>query len=1247
MTTKRYMGIIIILAVAAPIYARDASLQNVDEQKLIAVLKSEAPLYNKTQACQKLAIFGSEKAVPVLAGLLGDKSLGDYARIALQPIEHPSVDDALRAAAGKLEGRLLAGVVTSIGARRDTKAVAALQKLVSDNDKDVAAAALAALGRIANKEAAATITQTLTKGPATLRAAAADAALVAAKTMLDAGKKDSAVSIYDAVGKAAVPAYVQTAAVYGALLARGAEGLPQLIKVLRSNDPAMVALALRASSKLPGPEVSLQLAAELGKQPKFQTIFIQILADRGDTGARKAIEAQVTNKAPSVRIESLKALGRIGDASTIPILLKAAGAEGAESTAALASMRSIDGEGVGAAILKGMTGAKGELRVNLISVLSDRRYAPAAKPVLSHAGSTDATLARAAFKALGTLAAPSDIPAMVKLMPSGDSNPAAAQAEASIIAVAAKTTDPSKRADGVLTALASEKKPQRQAALVRILGKIGGDKALAAVVKSDSKDAAVRALAGWPDAKASGPLLNIVKNTADKTHRILALRGYIRLLGLDPNAPVQKYAEALDLAKQPETKKLVLSGIAGVANVDALKLVIPLLDDTAVRGEAALAAVSIARATMGADRKQARTAMEKVLTASKGKPVAAEAQRVIRQIDALGNCISAWRVSGPYMKKGANYERLFNIPFAPETPEAKGVVWRTLSAGTDPKRPPIVDLLKAIGGDHRAAYALTWIHSEKATDARLDLGSDDGIKAWLNGKLVHALSAPRAAIPYTDKAPIKLKAGWNPLLLKITQNVGPWEFCARIATRRGKGEPVPGVSTDCMHKGDWTLPATAAPAPAKAVKYAPAGKPVRIFDGKTFDSWEGNLKSFRIENGAIVGGTLKAKIPRNEFLCTKKQYSNFELRLKTKLAGGKGNAGIQIRSSRIPNHNEMRGYQADMGQDWWGCLYDESRRGVLVRADKEALAKVLKRDDWNEYVIRCEGPRIQLFINGLKTVDYTEKDPKIEATGIIGLQIHGGGPSKSWYKDITIVELSPSDQPPAAEKMNFVSLFDGKSLKGWRATMRPGTDAQKAAIRKMFRAENGAIVIDTLGVETKDRMGGYLATETKYGDFVLRLRMQIERKWDGQGNSGIEVRNGLQFDVHPPEPSLTGWVWDHGPRSTLGWLSPIKATKKASFTGGAWKYGKTRKAPEGFKFHYADQPPGWNDVELSCQGLRFTFKLNGVVMSDYDGTGYLDKPDRKDYQTTAPVMLQSHGKDGVIIRYKDIEIAELRPAKSE
>ena len=186
-----------------------------------------------------------------------------------------------------------------------------------------------------------------------------------------------------------------------------------------------------------------------------------------------------------------------------------------------------------------------------------------------------------------------------------------------------------------------------------------------------------------------------------------------------------------------------------------------------------------------------------------------------------------------------------------------------------------------------------------------------------------------------------------------------------------------------------------------------APKPIHLFDGKTFKGWEGNLKIFRIEQGAIVGGTLKEKIARNEFLCTKKTYKNFVLTLEVKLLGGpKANAGIQIRTKRIPKHHEVIGYQADMGKGWWGSLYDESRRRkVLSAADPAVIKKMLKPNGWNSYEIRCEAKRIRLFINSTQTIDYTEADPNIPLEGVIALQIHGGPPSEAWYRNIRLTPL--------------------------------------------------------------------------------------------------------------------------------------------------------------------------------------------------------------------------------------------------
>ena len=192
---------------------------------------------------------------------------------------------------------------------------------------------------------------------------------------------------------------------------------------------------------------------------------------------------------------------------------------------------------------------------------------------------------------------------------------------------------------------------------------------------------------------------------------------------------------------------------------------------------------------------------------------------------------------------------------------------------------------------------------------------------------------------------------------------------------------------------------------------APAAEPKPLFDAKTLTGWEGETeKTWRVEEGAIVGGSLEKAVPRNEFLCTTKSFGDFELKLKFKLLGDRkqANAGVQFRTKRIPKNHEVIGYQADTGQVYWGALYDESRRNkILAGPTKEVMDKIVKQEDWNDYVIRCEGPRIRLWLNGTLTVDYTEKDDKIERTGIIGLQIHGGAKAKVYYKDIVIEELTP------------------------------------------------------------------------------------------------------------------------------------------------------------------------------------------------------------------------------------------------
>ena len=196
-----------------------------------------------------------------------------------------------------------------------------------------------------------------------------------------------------------------------------------------------------------------------------------------------------------------------------------------------------------------------------------------------------------------------------------------------------------------------------------------------------------------------------------------------------------------------------------------------------------------------------------------------------------------------------------------------------------------------------------------------------------------------------------------------------------------------------------------------------------LFDGKSLAGWEGDWKWWRVEGGLLTGGSVTEKIPRNHFLATTKSFQNFDLRLKIKLTGdpktGMINSGVQLRSLRVPNDTEMSGYQADAGDTWWGKLYDESRRNKVIAepANLAAVSAAVRTNDWNDYRILAEGPRIRTWVNGVPATDYTETDPTIALDGKIAIQIHGGGIALVQAKEITLAELPPTPGAPTWDKV--------------------------------------------------------------------------------------------------------------------------------------------------------------------------------------------------------------------------------------
>lgn len=576
------------------------------------------------------------------------------------------------------------------------------------------------------------------------------------------------------------------------------EIINMVIEALKSDDPEMQTGAIAIVRDIPGEEVTKALAQELPKlSATAQVQLLSALADRGDATALPAVIEASQSADESVRVAGLKAIGQLGDASSIPGLAeRAAKTRDVEQKAAQESLYRLRGKEVDQAILQSVPSASPDVKVELIRAIGERNVARAVETLLETAKDEGRKVRVESFKVLKVVAKPDDLPALVNLLLEVKSDSDRNEAEKMIAAVAHKIEDPNRQAAAVLAVLPNVKDVPNRASLLRVLGRIGDSSALPILRtaltsrEEEIKDAAIRALSDWPTAEPVPDLLKVAQTSENRVHKILALRGFVRLLGLESERPAEEtigfYKKAMDLAGDAPEKKRVLSGLASTKSLAALNMAAEYLDDLALHLEAESAAVQIAQSIYGSYPQRTREVLQKVLQSTKSDTIREQAQQVIGQTERFDDYIIAWQVSGPYMKEGSDGSGLFDVLFAPEQ-EGQEAKWRIVAAGTNEDRPWLIELEKdaAFAGNDRVAYLRTRIGSPKEQKAQLELGSDDGVKVWLNGELVHANNATRPAEPGQDKVDVTLKEGWNPLLVKLTQGGGQWALCVRLRAPDG------------------------------------------------------------------------------------------------------------------------------------------------------------------------------------------------------------------------------------------------------------------------------------------------------------------------------------------------------------------------------------------------------------------------------------------------------------------------------
>ena len=611
------------------------------EARLVAMLGSDASPDCKRWLCRELSVVASPASVPALSKLLADPAFAHLARWALERIPGHEATDALRNALPNAKGNHLIGLVNSVGRRRDPKAVAALSKLAADKDAALASAAIAALGKIGTEQALNAVSAVRKTAPNALQRVATDACLLCADRLVEAGKKDVAAGVYKQVYDAPGIEAFRVAAFRGLLAAGDASAWQLILQNLRSDDPKMWPAAARFAREIPGTEGTQVLAAALPKlAPKPQALLIASLAARGDAAALPAVLAAAEHKDEGVQVAALDALGALGDAATVPALAAAAAAGTAPAKAAARrSLARLRGKGVDGAIAAAMKGAKPALRVELIAALGERGATDAVPALLAAAADADRTVKREAMKALGALADAKALPALVGMLVKATSGADLRRIAQTLGKVVGRVADPDAAAAPLLAALPKAEGKTR-GALLAVIGRVPSDKALAALraatkEEGDPQDAAIRALAAWPDPRPMADLLAIARAAKSTTHKVLALRGFVAMAAMPSKRPmadtVKLFADAMKLAERPDDKKMVLAALAGIHHAAALDVALPCCADPALEAEAVAATLAIVKAVRKTHRKEAAAALDKLMAVVKlpASKQAAEATRIV------------------------------------------------------------------------------------------------------------------------------------------------------------------------------------------------------------------------------------------------------------------------------------------------------------------------------------------------------------------------------------------------------------------------------------------------------------------------------------------------------------------------------------------------------------------------------------------------------------------------------------------
>lgn len=772
------------------------------EKKLVSILKEPGTTKDaKRYICRWLVIVGSDACVDIVADLLTDPDLSHPARMVLEPMKSEKAGAALRNALPKLNGKLLAGVIGSIGVRRDVNAISELAKLANNTDQIISETAMAALGNIGT-DASAQVLEKI-KPSKNLERAWARSLATAAARLAEAGDKKRASELFSKLFAENQPPPVRLAACVGLVNNMSRDNAVEfLITQLKSKDIKIQRAALSALRMCPDVEVSNAVANRLTElDSDTQVLALGIFTDLENTKIRQAaLKLAQTAIETRVRVAALRCLAKHGEADDVVAIATIATSNPELANEVTATLQNMGKPGVDAAILKLIESKDAAQRSIAVNVLASRRVESVLPDLIKMLKSQDAALAAEAARAIGIVGKPEHVSELATVAANTENQQLRDSAVNAIKSIVRKTSDKAKLSPVIIECINKAKNIQNKTALFQILVLTAGNEALDFVVKSlnsdnnEIKTTAFETLVSWNEDTAVPHLLEIAKNSADEKRAIVALRdGLLRLAELEDISPVKRaqiLQEAFKVAKRQEEKKRIISILGEIPALNAIETLRVISENTEFRNDCHQAIIKLARQVGAVYPEQTINILEQVKSTTQNDEIRKQAEQTINAVKNAGlsmdGYILAWLIVGPFTKEGKDGNALFSEVFPPEQAGSK-VDWKPYTVPANKKAGLVeFDKMNSFKGENRVAYLRTTIVSETDQNAMLEVGSDDGVKIWLNGKVVHSNNTVRPCSPGQDKVKIKLNKGNNTLLIKVTQGGGEWALSCRICSPDGK-----------------------------------------------------------------------------------------------------------------------------------------------------------------------------------------------------------------------------------------------------------------------------------------------------------------------------------------------------------------------------------------------------------------------------------------------------------------------------